>query len=136
MMADNKQKIIVGVDDNELNLRLLEVVIKSQNYTFMGADSGAACLDLVGRVEPTLILLDVAMPDMDGFETCRRLRAIPRLARVPIMFVTAFHAPRERQAAIDAGGNDFLSKPIIAQALLDRVQHWVFPPGPGQPALQ
>jgi DNA-binding response OmpR family regulator len=71
-----------------------------------------------------VILLDVQMPGLDGFETCRRIRSRPELAAVPIAFLTTLSAVWDVQEGMVAGGNDFITKPVARQKLLDRVQYW------------
>jgi len=86
----------------------------------------------VHRVPPRVILLDIQMPEMDGFETCRRLRTIPELSRVPILFLTVERTPQALRSGLDAGGNDFILKPVEKAKLLERVNRWSargLPPG-------
>ena len=118
-------KIVLGVDDGPENLFLLQAVIKSGGYAFVAAKSGAECLSLIHRLIPRLILLDIQMPDMDGFETCRRLRANPALRQIPIAFLTASKSAADVTAGLAAGGNDFIVKPFDPAKLLERVRHWV-----------
>jgi two-component system, OmpR family, response regulator len=120
----NKNKIVLGVDDVPQHLRLLQQCIESGGYTFIGAVNGADCLNLVARIEPRLIILDVQMPELDGFETCRRLRIDKGLAHVPIAFLTARNSPDDVRHGVAVGGNDFLLKPVPLARLLERVQHW------------
>lgn len=120
-----KTKIVVGVDDQPENLMILEALITQRGYSFFGASSGAEGMSLAARVAPKLILLDVQMPEMDGFETCRRLRAMPDLFHVPIAFLTARKSPDDVRAGLGAGGNDFIVKPFDPAKLLARVDHWV-----------
>ena len=115
---------VLAADDQAENILLLESLIESQGFTFFGAASGAACLGLAQRLAPKLILLDVQMPGMDGFETCRRLRAVPSLRTVPVAFLTARKSAADVQAGIAAGGDDFIVKPFDAAKLLGRVMHW------------
>lgn len=123
-MTENKSKVIIGVDDNPSGLKLIEMALSSKGYTFFGATSGKECIDLAYRMRPALILLDIQMPGMDGFETCRRLRAQAHLSTVPIVFVTALNTKEEVQQALAAGGNDFLVKPITPAKLIERVERW------------
>ena len=119
----NKNKVVIGVDDLPQHLRLLQQCVLSGGYTFIGAASGLECLKLVSRIEPRLILLDVQMPEVDGFETCRRLRAIPALAHVPIAFLTSRNSTDDVKAGLAAGGNDFRSSgdnPCCDEAMLVR----------------
>ena len=120
----HKNKVILGVDDTPQHLRLLEQCILAGGYTFFGAVSGVECLKLVNRVEPRLILLDVQMPELDGFETCRRLRDNTGLDHVPIAFLTSRNSPDDVRLGLSVGGNDFILKPVSFVRLMERVQHW------------
>ena len=120
----NKNKIVIGVDDVPRHLRLLEQCIVSGGYTFLAAESGDACLKLVARIEPRLILLDVQMPELDGYETCRRLRVESGLTHVPVAFLTARNSPDDVKLGLASGGNDFILKPVTLTRLLERVQYW------------
>jgi two-component system, OmpR family, response regulator len=123
-VAANRAKVVLGVDDLPQHLKLLQQCIQAGGYTFIGAESGVECLALVTRVQPRLILLDVQMPDLDGFETCRRLRGDQGLNHVPIAFLTARNSPDDVKLGLAAGGNDFILKPVALARLLDRVQYW------------
>lgn len=129
----NRSKVIIGVDDVRANLALLDAALKSAGYTFIGASSGLEALDVLNRVRPRLILLDVRMPDMDGFETCRRIRLRDDLARVPIAFVTACKTEADVRACVAVGGNDFIVKPFTVAHLLERTAHWVSRPVRAEP---
>lgn len=117
-------KIIIAADDNPHNLQLLEAILESQGYTFFGVPSGEECLELAARMQPRLFILDVDMPEMDGFETCRRLRANPVTRDIPVAFFTAHHRKIDLREGLAAGGNDFLLKPIDPVKLLARVRRW------------
>jgi len=116
--------IVMAADDQAENILMLESLIESQGFTFVGVGGGTECLAMAERIAPRLILLDVQMPGLDGFETCRRLRAIPSLARVPVAFLTARKAAQDVRAGLDAGGDDFIVKPFNPQRLIARVVHW------------
>jgi two-component system, OmpR family, response regulator len=134
----NKNKIVIGVDDLAQHLRLLQQCILSGGYTFVGASSGLECLNLVSRIEPRLILLDVQMPEVDGFETCRRLRADTTLNHVPIAFLTSRNSTDDVKAGLAAGGNDFILKPVVIARLMERVNYWTsrrVSVGPGRRAM-
>jgi two-component system OmpR family response regulator len=119
-----KNKIILGVDDQPENIMMLEALIEGRGYTFFGAGSGAECISLAPRAAPRLILLDIQMPELDGFETCKRLRAIWTLAPTPIVFLTGRKSSDDVRAGMAAGGNDFIVKPFDAEKLLARVDYW------------
>lgn len=122
--ASNKSKVIIGVDDTPENLTLLSHVVTAAGYTFFSASSGLECLALLARVEPKLILLDVQMPEMDGYETCRQIRSNVRLQHVPIAFLTSRKTTEDVRAGMAAGGNDFILKPFDNAQLVSRVGHW------------
>ncbi|MGA0604124.1 response regulator [Caulobacter sp. KR2-114] len=123
-MAGRKAKIVLAADDQAENLMILESLIEAQGFTFFGVESGLDVLSLAPRINPRLILLDVQMPLMDGFETCRRLRAIPELKPVPIAFLTARKSSDDVRAGLTAGGNDFIVKPFDPDKLIARVVQW------------
>jgi two-component system OmpR family response regulator len=134
----NKNKVVIGVDDLPQHLRLLQQCVLSGGYTFIGASGGLECLKLVSRIEPRLILLDVQMPEIDGFETCRRLRALPALSHVPVAFLTSRNATEDVRAGLAAGGNDFILKPVVIARLMERVNYWTsrrVTTGPGRRAV-
>jgi CheY-like chemotaxis protein len=120
----NKNKVVIGVDDLPQHLKLLKQCIESGGYTFIGAASGLECLQLVSRIHPRLILLDVQMPEVDGYETCRRLRADPGLHSVPVAFLTSRNSPEDVKLGLAAGGNDFILKPVAIGRLMERVKYW------------
>jgi CheY-like chemotaxis protein len=122
--AELSSKIVLGVDDAAENLFLLQCAVKSGGYTFVGARSGAECLSLLHRVLPKVVLLDIEMPVLDGFETCRQIRTIPNGRHVPIVFLTARKTGEDVKTCLDVGGNDFVIKPFDIARLLERIKHW------------
>lgn len=113
---------ILVVDDNAANVRLLSDLLTVHGYQVRTAQNGEGCLTAVAEKIPDLILLDVIMPGMDGFAICRTLRQDPRLQLLPIVLVTSLDPQVERVKGLDAGADDFLSKPIHAPELLARVR--------------
>jgi len=91
--------VIIDVDDTPENLTLLGHVVGAAGYTFFSALGGAECLSLLARIEPRLILLDIQMPGMDGFETCRQIRSDVRLRHVPVAFLTSRKTTEDVRAA-------------------------------------
>lgn len=113
---------ILVVDDIETNVRLLEAKLTLEYYDVLTCGSGAAALELAAEHHPDIILLDVMMPDMDGFETCRRLKADPATRHIPVVLVTALDGREERIKGLEAGADDFVTKPIDDVVLLARMR--------------
>src|SRR5271168_3871899 len=113
---------ILVVDDNPLNLKLLTAKLMHDYYVVSTASSGAETLTKALEEKPDIILLDVMMPDMDGFATCKALRANAATAHIPIIMVTALSDAADRLRGLDAGADDFLTKPINDIALMARVR--------------
>ncbi|MEI8397201.1 MAG: fused response regulator/phosphatase [Rhodospirillaceae bacterium] len=115
---------VLIVDDNEFNRKSLSLLLRRSRITKLEfATDGVEGLAKVDSFRPDLVLLDVAMPNMDGLEMCRRLRADSRHAELPILFQTALDSDEEQVACFQAGGNDFISKPIKPGECLARVRH-------------
>jgi len=112
---------ILAVDDIPQNLRLLDAVLTPQGYTVVTAGTGEDALVKVLSEKPDLILLDIMLPGIDGYEVCRRLRADPATSYLPVVMLTASEMA-EKVKAIEAGADDFVPKPFDAQELLARVR--------------
>ncbi|WP_300299484.1 PleD family two-component system response regulator [Ferrovibrio sp.] len=113
---------ILVVDDIRTNIKVLEAKLTSEYYEVITAGSGPEALDAVASQKPDLILLDVMMPGMDGFEVCRRLKADPEAAHIPVIMVTALGDPEDRVQGLSAGADDFLTKPVDDTAMFARVR--------------
>lgn len=113
---------ILVVDDIRTNIKVLEAKLTSEYYEVITAGSGPEALDAAVQQKPDLILLDVMMPGMDGFEVCRRLKASPDTAHVPVIMVTALGDPEDRVQGLSAGADDFLTKPVDDVAMFARVR--------------
>src|SRR3989304_187764 len=114
--------LLVG-DDTEDNLDLLEFALKRKPVNLIRATSGRACLELAAQHKPDLILLDIQMPEMDGFETLRRLRANPNTAKIPVIFLTAQKKDADSIATgLAMGADQYLTKPIDTEELLVRTK--------------
>jgi adenylate cyclase len=113
---------ILVVDDTPMNVKLLEGVLAGHGYAVITAPSGAVALERVRADLPDLVLLDVVMPEMSGYEVCRRLRAEEATRLLPIVMVTALDPATERVKGIEVGADDFLTKPINQPELLARVR--------------
>lgn len=116
-----EQPKVLVVDDMPQNIRLLEAVLVPHGYAVVSATSGEEALAKVKSERPDLLLLDIVMPGMNGYEVCRRLRDDPETAFLPIVMVTASDAPEKLQA-VEAGADDFIPKPFDQQELLARVR--------------
>lgn len=113
---------VLVVDDVPVNRRLLEAKLAAEFFEVAMAASGAEALSLAARWSPDVILLDVMMPEMDGFETCQALKADPATAHVPVVMVTALIDRSERVRGLEAGADDFLSKPVDDATLFARLR--------------
>ena len=114
-------KILV-VDDTPQNVKLLADLLAAKGYAVVTAAEGAAALEELQAEAPDLVLLDVMMPGLNGYQVCERIRADPRTALLPVVLVTALDPHEERVKGIEAGADDFLSKPINQQELFARVR--------------
>ena len=113
---------ILVVDDTPLNVKLLADLLRVKGFVVTTAASGPEALDRIAAERPDLVLLDVMMPEMSGYEVCTRLRANPETARLPVVMVTSLDAVHERVKGIEVGADDFLSKPVNQPELLARVR--------------
>jgi two-component system, cell cycle response regulator len=116
---------VLIVDDIEVNVKLLEAKLTSEYFDVLSASSGDTALQIADAELPDVILLDVMMPRMDGFEVCRRLKANPRTADVPVVMVTALSDTANRLCSLEAGADEFLTKPVNDIALFARVRSLV-----------
>ncbi len=120
--GNEKTPLILVVDDNQQNLELLQAYLEDIDCRTIPANDGLEALDIVAKNPPDLILLDIMMPKMSGFEVCKRVKNNPKTDDIPIIMVTALNEFGDIKQAIDAGTDDFLSKPINKLELLTRVK--------------
>jgi len=113
---------ILVVDDIESNVRLLEAKLSAEYYEVLTASDGPTALAIAASEKPDIVLLDVMMPGMDGFDVCRRLKDDPETRHVPVVLVTALDGRADRVAGLEAGADDFLTKPIDDVMLFARVR--------------
>lgn len=116
---------ILIVDDNPDNLDLLSAVLRERNYRVRAVPSGAMALEAARRHPPELVMLDVNMPGMDGYQACQAFKAEPALQRIPIIFISALDDPLDKVKAFHVGGRDYVTKPFSAEEVLVRVEHQV-----------
>ena len=119
--SDLKTGRILVVDDQRTNVELMAQLLRDRGYEVHAALDGTQALALVREVRPDLVISDIVMPGMDGYEVCRRLRAAPETALLPVVLVTSLDPLAERVTGIEAGADDFLSKPVNWGELLARV---------------
>ncbi len=125
MVEDNSEKggpSVLVVDDNQQNLELLLAYLEDVDCKTFAANDGAQALEIVKTSSPDLILLDVMMPKMSGFEVCKRIKNDPKTADIPVIMVTALNELGDIERAINSGTDDFLSKPINKWELVTRVK--------------
>lgn len=116
---------VLVVDDLPQNVRLLEAKLASEYFDVITASSGAEALELIHSESPDIVLLDVMMPEMDGYEVCERIRADQTVAHLPVIMVSALSDISDRVRGLEAGADDFLSKPVNDVALFARVRSLV-----------
>ena len=113
---------VLVVDDLEPNVKLLEAKLRAEYFDVIGAYSGKEAIEKAVSEQPDIILLDVMMPGMDGFEACRQIKAAPETMHIPVVMVTALDQQADRVAGLEAGADDFLTKPVEDLALFARVR--------------
>ncbi len=119
---EDKKPVILVVDDNQQNLELLQAYLEDLDCEAIGATGGAQALDIANTRLPDLILLDVMMPKISGFEVCKRLKSSPKTENIPVIMVTALNEFADIERGVDSGTDDFISKPVNKLELLTRVK--------------
>jgi DNA-binding response OmpR family regulator/DNA-binding CsgD family transcriptional regulator len=114
--------IVLVVDDTPETLGLLTDALENAGLTVLVATGGAAALALVKNITPDLILLDAVMPEMDGFTTCRAMKADPALAHIPVIFMTGLSDTAHVVQGLEAGGVDYVAKPVVLDEMLARIR--------------
>ena len=122
-MAESTRDRILIADDNEANVELLEAYLGDVDVDTAVAVDGQDALDKAASFKPHLILLDVMMPKLSGFEVCQKLKSDPATKRIMILMVTALNEHGDMERAVEAGTDDFLSKPVDKVSLVTRVQN-------------
>ena len=118
----DKTPVVLVVDDNQQNLELLQAYLEDVDCQAVPARDGLEALEIIAKEPPDLILLDVMMPKMSGFEVCKRIKNDPKTTDIPVIMVTALNEFGDIERAIDSGTDDFLSKPVNKLELLTRVK--------------
>ena len=113
---------VLVVDDTRINVDLLVLLLQKMNYIVCVAESGKEALQKIATNPPDLVLLDIMMPEMDGYETCRRIKSNPLSKHIPIIFITALNETKDKMKGFEVGGVDFITKPFEVQEVLARVK--------------
>jgi sigma-B regulation protein RsbU (phosphoserine phosphatase) len=122
MTPDNTaEEAILLVDDNPTNLQLLFETLDGRGYKLLIAKDGRAALSIAGKAKPNLILLDIMMPGIDGYEVCRRLKADPATAEIPVIFLSALTDTKDKVQGLDLGAVDYVTKPFQPDEVIARV---------------
>ena len=119
--SDSRPTVLIA-DDNVQNVELLQAYLEETDCEVLCAYDGQQTLDTVARQQPDLVLLDIMMPKISGFEVCKKLKKDPVTSGIPILMVTALHEVGDIERAVQAGTDDFLSKPVHKLELLTRVR--------------
>ncbi|MBP2298931.1 response regulator transcription factor [Azospirillum picis] len=117
-----RRDMILVVDDTPDTLGFLTEAIERADLTVLVAIDGESALELVGQITPDLVLMDAVMPGLDGFETCRRLKQIPHLSHIPVIFMTGLSDTEHVVKGLEAGGVDYVTKPIVVDELIARIR--------------
>jgi two-component system sensor histidine kinase/response regulator len=122
-MTQNKKPSILIIDDNPMNLLLTSKILENNGYATSTAEDGQSGLEQIENETPSLILLDVMMPEMDGYEVCRRIKAVEKWSEIPVIFLTANSQTEDLVEGFDAGGVDYITKPFRSEELMVRVKN-------------
>ena len=120
--ASESAGLIVIVDDNLQNLQMLKAILEDKGYEIRAAISGKLALDAINQVRPDLILLDIMMPEMSGYEVCEYLKSNEETKDIPVLFISALDDPEDKMRAFEAGGLDYIPKPFHIEEVIMRVQ--------------
>ncbi|MCB1193666.1 MAG: response regulator [Leptospiraceae bacterium] len=124
-MKNNSETLILIVDDDETNIAVFDMLLKLENYQTIISKNGKDAIEKTASKQPDLVLLDVMMPIMDGFEVAKRLKGDPNTNKIPIIIITALNDHSSRLKGLEAGAEDFINKPVDKAELLARVKNLV-----------
>jgi two-component system, cell cycle response regulator DivK len=119
-----KKRILV-IEDNEQNLYLVRFILEKHGYETFAATDGQSGIELAADVKPDLILLDIQLPVMDGYDVARNLRLNPSLVKIPIIAVTSYAMPGDKDRALAAGCNGYIEKPINPDTFMAQVEQYL-----------
>jgi putative two-component system response regulator len=122
-MTENKKQKILIVDDEPMNLKVISVILENYGYVYETATNGREAVEKTKSFSPDLIFLDIMMPEMDGYEACRRIKEDPSSQHIPVVMVTALADKEAKLQGLKAGANDFLTKPVDTSELMVRTKN-------------
>ncbi|WP_298272527.1 response regulator [Geobacter sp.] len=117
----NRKKILI-VEDEESLLKLESILLSSRGYAVTGVLNGMAALEQIAVVKPDLVILDIMLPEMDGFEVCRRIKANPETSHIPIIMLTAKKSSQDQKKGLDAGAAAYVTKPFKSARIMEIIQ--------------
>lgn len=120
----SKKKILV-VEDEESLLKLESILLTSKGYAVRGVANGQAALDAIGEEHPDLILLDIMLPEMDGFEVCRRIKADPETRHIPVVMLTAKKSREDMAHGQEVGADWYITKPFKSANVIETIQRFI-----------
>jgi two-component system, cell cycle response regulator DivK len=120
-----KNATILYVEDNISNRVLVRRILAADGYEVIEAENAQQAMETIESINPNLILMDINMPDMDGYTLTRRLKKIPKLAKVPIIALTANVMRGDKERTLDAGCDDYIQKPIDVDTFSDQIAHYL-----------
>ncbi|MDC4226822.1 MAG: response regulator [Candidatus Manganitrophus sp.] len=129
-------KRVLIVDDNQDAIHILSAVLKRGGYAVSVAKNGAEAVEMVRQEHPALILLDIMMPKMDGFEVCQEIKGSPETRNIPILMITARKDPESRKRGLEVGASEYLVKPIHPAEVLRKVQEYLGDDRSSPPSLK
>ncbi|HRY76300.1 MAG TPA: response regulator [Methanoregulaceae archaeon] len=124
---------ILYIEDNDQNFYLVSFILKAKGYEVIRARDGREGIDLAGTLAPRLILLDIQLPVMDGYATARELRKNPDLATIPVVALTSYAMPGDREKALAAGCTGYIEKPINPKTFSEQIERYLVPDRPEAP---
>jgi len=120
-MREEQQSSVLIVDDNTKNLKVLADILRDKKYKVAMVKDGRSALDFIARKKPDIVLLDIMMPGMNGFEVCRQIKAEPSVKDIPVIFISALSDSADKVKAFEAGGVDYITKPFRKEEIFARV---------------
>lgn len=121
-MSNTQDFTVLVVDDDAMNREVMEAFLMAENFTVLLANNGTSALQIADNKSPDVIILDVKMPDLSGYEVCERLKSNPQTKAIPVIIVTGFDAPEDRERGLLAGAQSFLSRPFSGDNLVGHVR--------------